>query len=357
LVAEEDCAARSLVKGEVQNKHLNGDIEEVSDHDSDNEQMPKKNADSESSDVAKSEEGGSKPEPAKRSEYLENKKKNVAELQKKLEEVKAQFPIPDDPISGEIVPKQAPKRTVSKKAPSDETVIRRESQRNKDRRSVLYCHICDDLLTTSSLFSVPTTSASELTNATADSDAVEESPQPANPSATPNLSAAPASPISPAEPSTVVQNTIVDALHDNPAPVANDPEVGQSAPSVIGGGNTNDAVMEDATSSPSPPKLETRNDEDLPNDPEVGQSAPSVIGGGNTNDVVMEDATSSSSPPKLETRNDEDLPGWLAQMIVYLRGVSEEAAWQNLVTGFVDFEKCGPPAGVSSFFLRRHETD
>lgn len=316
MVAEEDRAARSLVKGEVQNEDLNSDIEEVSYHDIDNEQMLKKNANSESSDVANSEEGGSKPEPAKRSgEYLENKKKNVAELQKKLEEVKAQFPIPDDPISGGIVPKQAPKpkRTVSKKAPSDESVIRRESQRNKDKRSVLYCDVCDDLLTTSSLFSVPTTSASELTNATADSDTVEESPQPANPSATPNLSAAPASPISPAVPLTVVQNTIVDALHDNSAPVANDPE--------------------------------------------VGQSAPSVIGGGNTNDVVMEDATSSSSPPKLETRNDEDLPGWLAQMMVYLRGVSEEAAWQNLVTGFVDFEKCGPPAGVSFFFLCHLETD
>jgi hypothetical protein len=268
----------------------------------------KKNADSESSDVAKSEEGGSKPEPAKRSKYLENKKKNVAELQKKLEEVKAQFLILDDPISGEIVPKQALKCTVSKKAPSDETVIRWESQKNKDRRLVLYCHICDDLLTTSSLFSVPTTSTSELTNATADSDAVEESPQPTNPSVTPNLSAAPASPISLIKPSTVIQNTIVDALHDNPAPVANDPKVGQSAPSVIGGGNTNDVVMEDATSSPSPPKLETRTDENLPNDPEVGQSAPSVIGGGNTNDVVMEDSTLQC--PTDSVRNPVIPPEW-----------------------------------------------
>ena len=312
MVAEEDCAARSLVQGEVQDKHLNSDIK-VSDYDSNNEQMLNKNADSELSDVANSEEGGIKPEPAKHSEYLENKKKNVAELQRKLEEVKAQFPIPDDPISGGVVLNQVPKRRVLKKAPSDEPVIRWESQRNKDTWSVLYCHVCDDLLTTSSLFSISTTSASELTNTTADSDAVEESSKPANPSETSNLLAAPASPISPAEPLTVIQNTIIEAIHNNPAPVANDSE--------------------------------------------VGQSAPSVIGGGNTNDVVMEDAMSSSSPPKLETRNDEDLPGWLAQMIVYLRGVSEEAAWQNLVTGFINFKKCGPPAGVSSFFLHHHKTD
>ena len=178
---------------------------------------------------------------------------------------------------------------------------------------VLYCHICDDLLTTSSLFSIPMTSASELMNVTADSDAVEESSKPVNPSETSNLLAAPASPISPAEPLTIIQNTIIEAIHNNPTPVANDPE--------------------------------------------VGQSVPSVIGGSNTNDVVMEDATSSSSPPKLETQNDEDLPGWLAQMIVYLCGVSEEAARQNLVTRFVNFKKCGPPAGVSSFFLHHHETD
>ena len=101
MVAEEDCAALSLVQGEVQDKHLNSDIK-VSDYDSNNEQMLNKNANLESSNVANSEEGGIKPEPAKHSKYLENKKKSVAKLQRKLEEVKAQFLIPDDPISGHL---------------------------------------------------------------------------------------------------------------------------------------------------------------------------------------------------------------------------------------------------------------
>jgi len=34
-------------------------------------------------------------------------------------------------------------------------------------------------------------------------------------------------------------------------------------------------------------------------------------------------------------------------MIGYLRRVSEDVAWQELVTEFVNFEKCGPPHGIS----------
>ena len=335
----------------------------MSDLGSDNEQMLDEKADSKSSDVVNSEEGGSEPETAGRDEYLENKMKNVAELQKKLEEVKAQFPIPGDPISGEIVLKQAPKRPVSKKAPSHEPVIRRESQRNKDKdkRWFPYCDLCDDLLTTRSLFSV--SSASELTKATTVPYAVEELPQPANASATPNIAAAPALPISPAKPLTGVQHTVIEALHDNSAPtVVNDPEVGLSPAKPL-------TVVQNTV-------IEALHDNSAPtavNDPEVGQSVPSVsslgatcnvdfpsdgsgaVGGGNTDDVVMQDATLRSSPP-LGTRNDEDLPRWLTQMAIYLRGVSEEATWQDLVTGFFDFEKCGPPVGVSFFPPRHDET-
>ena len=173
MVAEDDCTARSLVKDEVQDEHINNDIKMVLDHGSDNEQMSKEKAEFELSDVD-SKEGGSKPKPANHNEYLENKMKNMADLQKKLEEVKAQFPIPDDPISGGIVLKKAPKVPMSKKAPSDEPVLRRESIRNKVNRLVLDCDVCDNLLM-SSLFSAPTTSASELMKVTADLDAVEGS--------------------------------------------------------------------------------------------------------------------------------------------------------------------------------------
>ena len=61
-------------------------------------------------------------------------------------------------------------------------------------------------------------------------------------------------------------------------------------------------------------------------------------------DVVMQDAASPSS----ETQNDENLPTWLGKMIVYLRGVSDAPAWQDLVLRFLEFEKFGPPHGVSS---------
>jgi len=139
LVAEEDRAARSLVKGEVQDEveiePPNGDVEAASIRGNDNESNTNNKADK--SDVASSEEGESNPKSTEHSEYLENKRRNVAELQKKLEEVKAQFPMPEGPVLGGLQPKQATERPVSKrKAHSDEPVIRRESQRNKDKRFV-----------------------------------------------------------------------------------------------------------------------------------------------------------------------------------------------------------------------------
>lgn len=72
-------------------------------------------------------------------------------------------------------------------------------------------------------------------------------------------------------------------------------------------------------------------------------------------DVDMADATTNDLPgvalaSAKETwthENDEDLPPWLAQTIVYLRQVSVDRAWQDLVTEFVEFEKAGPPIGVT----------
>lgn len=49
-------------------------------------------------------------------------------------------------------------------------------------------------------------------------------------------------------------------------------------------------------------------------------------------------------------QNDNNLPAWLTQTIKYLRSVSEEISWQNLVTEFIAFEKSGPPQGVSQVF-------
>jgi hypothetical protein len=59
----------------------------------------------------------------------------------------------------------------------------------------------------------------------------------------------------------------------------------------------------------------------------------------------MEDASGVSAP--LKAQNDQDLPPWLDLSIGYLRGLSEDVAWQNLVTDFIAFEKQQPTNGVS----------
>lgn len=72
-------------------------------------------------------------------------------------------------------------------------------------------------------------------------------------------------------------------------------------------------------------------------------ATPSALELRNNSAAVTQDTTSTSS----QLRNDDGLPVWLSQMIGYLRGVSEDIAWQELVTEFVDFERRGPPHGVS----------
>lgn len=77
------------------------------------------------------------------------------------------------------------------------------------------------------------------------------------------------------------------------------------------------------------------------------------IDGDSCVDADMADTTTDELPSDVaqasETRvpeKDEFLPTWLAQTIVYLRRVSEDRAWQDLVTEFIQFEKIGPPIGV-----------
>jgi len=56
-------------------------------------------------------------------------------------------------------------------------------------------------------------------------------------------------------------------------------------------------------------------------------------------DLDIADTTTNDLPPDF-------LPTWLAQTIGYLRQVSANQTWQDLVTEFVQFEKSGPPIGV-----------
>ena len=78
-----------------------------------------------------------------------------------------------------------------------------------------------------------------------------------------------------------------------------------------------------------------------------------------SNDVVMSHVGSGEArEPTLE---DDNLPQWLTSMYNYLRGAAQDTAWQDLVTEFLNFEKRGPPNGVSFrclfFFLFSHKID
>lgn len=62
---------------------------------------------------------------------------------------------------------------------------------------------------------------------------------------------------------------------------------------------------------------------------------------------------SAQASPAISTTSllpsDESVPAYLAPAIlVYLRGVSSARAWQDLVAGFLQFERGSPPCGVSS---------
>ena len=113
FLAEEDCATRSLVKGEVQDG--DGRVSGPEDED-------------EKGDKEDGKETGNAPKSAKLCEYLETREKNIADLKKRLAEVEEQFPMP------EILKGKVKKVASKKKERSDEPVVRRESPRNKDKR-------------------------------------------------------------------------------------------------------------------------------------------------------------------------------------------------------------------------------
>ena len=122
-----------------------------------------------------------------------------------------------------------------------------------------------------------------------------------------------------------------------------------------GNGNDSDSSIIQQAGSPATAELTTLSTR---TDSKIIQPAPSV--GVSTpfncttttdckkqnDDVVMGNPELNST---LSAQNDEDLPPWLTQKIKYLRSVSEENAWQNVVTEFVAFEKSEPPTGVSPY--------
>jgi hypothetical protein len=64
-------------------------------------------------------------------------------------------------------------------------------------------------------------------------------------------------------------------------------------------------------------------------------------------DVAMADGTGGNTVESLLTSNvDENLPDWLSSMVDYLREISTDKTWQDLITEFFLFEKSKPPSGV-----------
>jgi hypothetical protein len=62
--------------------------------------------------------------------------------------------------------------------------------------------------------------------------------------------------------------------------------------------------------------------------------------------------SNETAEPKALDDDTGNLPQWLTStMFNYLRGVSEDTAWQDLVTELLDFEKKGAPKGVSFLYL------
>jgi hypothetical protein len=113
LPAEEDCASRSLVKGENQDSSDELDVPEDVD-----EKVGEEDGG----------ETGNAPKSGKLCEYLETKEKNIAYLKKRLAEIEEKFPMAE-------IPKRGVKKVAAKKKEhSDEPVVRRESARNKDKK-------------------------------------------------------------------------------------------------------------------------------------------------------------------------------------------------------------------------------
>lgn len=133
---------------------------------------------------------------------------------------------------------------------------------------------------------------------------------------------------------TITSPTRVDPTsNSNSEPAPSDVSTGGlSAPTALASTGTNSAV--------SPSDILPGSSDDLSAGANASRETEHIEI--RSNDVTMEDP-----PPPPKSRNDKDLPAWLAQMISYLRDVVEDTPWQDLVTGFVEFEKGRPPIGVS----------
>lgn len=117
LIAAEDCAVRSLVKPES----AQGEDREMQtgEWEKSNEKPDESSADDSDNATV-----------AGKSQYEINKEKNIEEIKQKLADLEEQYPLPE-----EFVQKTTTKAPAVKKGKQvqNETAVRRESQRGKDK--------------------------------------------------------------------------------------------------------------------------------------------------------------------------------------------------------------------------------
>jgi len=129
-VAAQDCAGRSLVKPEEAAEGMASEME-MGDGEGQNEAPAEGDKEEEDKSHDRSgddddEEKGT--ETVGKSQYVINKERNIAQIQDILEDLNEKYPMPV-----ELASKESKKRAVKKKGERKEPVVRRESQRAKDK--------------------------------------------------------------------------------------------------------------------------------------------------------------------------------------------------------------------------------
>ena len=109
--------------------------------------------------------------------------------------------------------------------------------------------------------------------------------------------------------------------------------------------------------TPFPSQLNAENDTTNTSSRVIGtgdaiDTSPSGVTGTEEDDAFMEDTTQAASGGSTQDFQDgKDLPPWLNLTIGYLRGLTEDVAWQTLITDFITFQRQQPTNGVGSLFL------
>jgi hypothetical protein len=113
-------------------------------------------------------------------------------------------------------------------------------------------------------------------------------------------------------------------------------------------GNASKEVDADTDTSANPGNLDNNprdmNDNDVDNNRRDARV--------NSDDVTMKDGTATPNVFRAPPSDAEEIvPHWLSTMIGYLRDVSTNEPWQNLISELIVFEKSGPPTGVRTAFI------